>query len=584
MDCVNKLIDALDHNLAYKKFNDAVKLIDIDENLKIVLTHYPEIIQNVIMKYLTAENYKNEPNLYGVCEAILKLLAKKCYKEGILFEFLEIVETVKDDDIFISILKCLQVVVLSQTEKKSRSLEYCLNSIEDYILTIPLPTDLLKNIEEEEEKLLENDERMQRILMIYMTLDLFYEPVITQIMEKVPKNVEFRSNRFNERQNVLFCFILRLLGKPFFSMDMSNEDTSKAKTYARQVAEHLVLRLFQLHSDVFQLLPYLEIRNRWPPKQKDSNQDDIFLHHDNTPLISLSMLFYLIIAEEIGWNKIPKVYSSIYIFRMTLYAVNTLLTMRNTTYKGLKLGFKLIETIETNLSCKELDYEIHRLFSLNLIEVILFSSKRNRQEGLKLLKSYILKFDTEGRYLLIKNIFKNCQHSGLKSFLIGIYKDTIFQELSKTSTSEFTRGSFLKNLLSCFICNLKGGAQCDIIDSSEEINASLNFLIALLLRDKNNVTGIKDLVQDIQRGFLEQLRVAINLSQAHYLNEIENVQLGKSMNTGEGTVLTETRILNGEPPAVLTKECKLQMLNSALGVFDLLKYLLARCSEIIDQL
>lgn len=234
-----QLVKLLDFNLSSKKFDNAVKLIDDEEHGKIILSHYPEVIQQVILKHLTAENYIKEPSLYEVCEAILKLLAEKCHQEGILFEFLEIIETVKDDDVFTSILKCLQVVILNQNEKKSRSLEYCLNSIEDYILELPLPQELFKNVEEEEEKVLENDDQVRRVLMMYITLDLFYEPVIDQIVASAPADIVFRSNKFN-RRNVLFCFILRLLGKPLSFLDLShNEETNRVITYSRQVAEKM---------------------------------------------------------------------------------------------------------------------------------------------------------------------------------------------------------------------------------------------------------------------------------------------------------------------------------------------------------
>jgi hypothetical protein len=178
-----QLIKLLDFNLSNKSFDNAVKLLNDDEYSKVILSHYPEVIQEVILKHLTAENYANEPKVYEACECILKLLTEKCHQEGILFEFIEIIENVKNDDIFTSILKCLQVIVLNQSEKKSRALEYCLNSIEDYVLELPLPTELLKNAEEEEEKVLENDDEIRRVLMMYMTLELFYEPVVKQIVD-----------------------------------------------------------------------------------------------------------------------------------------------------------------------------------------------------------------------------------------------------------------------------------------------------------------------------------------------------------------------------------------------------------------
>lgn len=580
-----QLIKLLDFNLENKNFENAVKLMDDEQYSKIILSHYPEVIQEVLIKHLTAENYANQPHLYEVVEAILKLLAEKCHQEGILFEFLEIIETVKNDDIFTSILKCLQVIVLSQSEKKSRALEYCLNSIEDYVLEMPLPKELLRNVEEEEEKLLENDEQIRRVLMMYMTLELFYEPVVKQILSNQEADQIFRSNNFNRRSNVLFCFILRLLGKPLSFMDLSHGDPKKVKTYSRQMAENMVSTLCKLHSDVFQLLQYLEIRIRWPSKAKVSDDlMNIFLHPEKTPLVQLGILFYLIVAEGIAANKVPQVYNPVYIFQMGIYAVNDMLESDDATlFKGLKLCLKMLENMENRLSSDELDLEIHRTFCNNLVKMLMYSSsKRNRETGLKVLRSYILKFDIHGRYLLIKNILKISNHNGLMGYLTTLYKDIIFEELNSGNMPEYIRGPCLKELILDHMCNLSGGAQCDIANSSDQINSSLNFLIALAIRDKDNVTGIKELVPDIERGFLEELRSALDLSRAHYHAEIENVKSGKSMNFNE--ILESTEILNdSEPLSDLNNERKLEMLHSALAMFDLIDYQLARCNETIKR-
>lgn len=580
-----QLIKLLDFNLANKNFDNAVKLMDDEKYSKIILSHYPEVIQEVLIKHLTSENYVNQPILYEVCEAILKLLAEKCHQEGILFELLEIIETVKNDDIFTSILKCLQVIVLSQSEKKSRALEYCLNSIEDYVLEMPLPNELLKNVEEEEEKVLENDEQIRRVLMMYMTTGLFYEPIVTQIAENQPADKMFRSNKFN-RQNVLFCFILRLLGKPLSFLDLTHcEDTKKVKTYSRQVAESLVTSLCKLHSDVFQLLQYLELRVRWPTKAKlDDDLENTFLHPEKTPIVQMGMLFYLIIAEGIAAKEVPHIYSPVYIFQMGIYAVNSMLTSDDATlFKGLKLCLKMLENIGNKLFSDELDVEIHRAFCSNLVKLLLYSSsRRNREIGLKVLRSYILKFDVHGRYLIIKNILRISEHTGLMGYLTTLYKDIIFEELNTGTMSEFTSGICLKQLLFEHMCNLSGGAQCDIANSSDQINSSLNFLIAFFIRDKENVTGIRNLVTEIEKGFLQELRSALDLSRAHYFAEIENVKSGKSTNFNE--ILGTTEILNNsEPLSDITSERKLEMLHNALAMFDLMDYQLARCNEIMKR-
>ncbi|CRK88348.1 CLUMA_CG002126, isoform A [Clunio marinus] len=582
-----QLIKLLDFNLLNKHYNNAVKLLDEEQYSQIILSHYSDVIQDVILKHLTSENYANEPTLYGICESIIKLLAEKCHQQGILFEFLEIIETVKDDDVFTSILKGLQVIILNQSERQSRALEYCLNSIEDYILDLPIPSNLLKNIEEEEGKILENDEQVRRVLLMYMILEKFYEPIVKQIVESKPLDKIFRSRKFN-RHNVLFCFILRLLGKPLSFLDLSHDETTnKVKTYSRQVAEDLVNTLCQLHVDVFQLLSYVETRCRWPTKDKiDDDLNDIFLHHEKTPLLQLGMLFYLIIGEGIQSHQFPKIYNPTYIFQMGIYLVNVMITSDDEpiVFKGLKLAQKMIDNITSKLNSDELDIEIHRTFCNSLVKLLMYSpSKRNRQRGLQLLRCYILKFDIEGRYLLIKNILKISDHKGLMGYLTTMYKDIIFEEINTGKLSEYTSGQCLKQIVLEHTCKLNGGVQCDIADSSDQIHSSLNFLRAIFIRDKENVTGVKHLIADLQNGFLSELRSALDLSRAHYHAEIENVKAGKSSDMNE--IIQGTEILNdvSEPLNELTNERKLDMLHSALSIFNLIDFQLAAANEVINQ-
>ncbi|CAO1423441.1 unnamed protein product [Diamesa serratosioi] len=227
------LIKLLDFNLSTKRLNNAFDLLKEEQYSKLILTHYSDVLE-VVMKYMTGQNYTSQPDVYETCESIVKYLSEKCFQEGILFEYLEIIETVKDDDVFTSILKGLQIIILNQTEKKSRALEYCLNSIEDYVEELPLSESLTKNVEDEEEKLLENNDQVRRILMMYVTLDLFYDPIAKQIVLSKPKSSEFRSNKF-DRTNVLFCFILRLFGKPLSYLDLSHDaENNNVKTYSRQ--------------------------------------------------------------------------------------------------------------------------------------------------------------------------------------------------------------------------------------------------------------------------------------------------------------------------------------------------------------
>lgn len=585
MSKAEQLIKLLDYNLVNEKFDNAKKLLDGDEKYaETILSHYSDVIQEVVLKHLTAENYTSKPELYEACEYILLLFAKKCHQQGILFEFLEILETVKDDDVFRSVLKAMQVILLNQSESKSRSLEYTLNSIEDYVQELELPKLFDKKyLEKQEEKLLENDEKVRKILMNYITLNLFYEPIIQQILENSSDAEAFRSTKYN-RKNVLFCFILRLLGKPLSHLDLSTDvENPKAKTYSREIAENLVKALSKLHTNIYDLLKYVEIRCKWPVKDKiDDDLANIFLHPEKFPLLQAGILFYLVIAENVPCEA-PKVYSHNYIFNTGLYLVLELLSSHESVIpKGLKLCRQTLLNIQESIQYDELENDIFMDFCNCLLKIIIYSpSKANRQKGLQLLRMLILKFDTAGRFLLIKNVMKTSTHKGLIGYLTTLYKDIVFENLDgSTDLSKYLSGFNFKQLVMDHICKLENGVQCDLTDSNDQITAALNFIMGMFLRDKSNKTGFKDLVEDIKSGFLKELRGALDFSRAHFKAEYERVKSGM---TEEVPTNMDIDILNDRSQLDdLTKEKKLEMLNSALMLFDLMEFQLARATEIID--
>lgn len=119
MDFKVKLISEVENSLKKGDFTTAFNLVTAKENdhdLKFSCSD----LMNVVTKHLTDENYKEKPDLFGACEKILKEIAARANKEDVLFELLELMENVKSDELLISLLKSLQVVLLRMNHKNSQ--------------------------------------------------------------------------------------------------------------------------------------------------------------------------------------------------------------------------------------------------------------------------------------------------------------------------------------------------------------------------------------------------------------------------------------------------------------------------------
>ena len=101
--------------------------------------------------------------------------------------------------------------------------------------------------------------------------------------------------------------------------------------------------------------------------------------------------------------------------------------------------------------------------------------------------------------------------------------------------------------------------------------ASLNFLIALLLRDKQNtIFGLWDLVPDLTNSYLEPLSQGLNLSRGHFKLKLQEPKSAEVTLMVGGQVLPE-----------MSWEQKNQVIHSALNTFDMIECVLCQLKDLI---
>ena len=120
--------------------------------------------------------------------------------------------------------------------------------------------------------------------------------------------------------------------------------------------------------------------------------------------------------------------------------------------------------------------------------------------------------------LLVKFALEKANHSGLIGHAIGKLKNGILAHIQ--NPPEKLSGIHLQSLVKRF-CVLKNGAETDLLEVSDEVMASLNFLIFVLQRDKTNAFGLLDIVPQIENDFLKPLNAGLSMSRAHYKLKLE---------------------------------------------------------------
>lgn len=595
---------------------DAVALLFNPEksprNVEILRTIACDVLHDVCMPHLNDQVYADNIHLFNCVENLLAILCAHGPGEVLLLEILELLEEQKhSDQLFISTLKALQVLLLRLMEQKPSALEWSCNSIISYIEKTPLPDYLCDGYDLKQQQLLEQDTDVQHLLMNYITIGLFYEPLLERVIQLSHVSRNFRVVGADAR-NVICCFLVQLLGKPLALLDLHKptptsigaEQSGKApaNSYTLQCACNITKAISQCVVDPFYFLSFVEQRVRFKPKLDASrgvfemSSNNVFLIEDKLPMLGLAIYYYMVIVEGVTIDRVPKVYAPLYVLESGIYLVTELLSQPDPPlhYRGLLLGKSLLRQLQDEIiPAVQLELTVHKTFCHALCNVVGYSSQQHiRQLGVAVLRSYILQFDDEGKYVILHNLLHCVQHTGISGYLAVTYKDLVANSLvlpNETPLPTFYTGDDFRSILLQHICKLSNGAETDFIEQSDRIISSLNTLRFFALNDLENRTGFWDFVDVIERDFLTPMRDGLHLSAAHYKAELLRIESGLD-EADEAEERARLKLLNvnirnmpSQEDFALDRKRKMEILNQNLCALDLMRSLLARATECIEK-
>lgn len=582
------LCKILENHLKAKNIKACLEAVTDNRLNGSLITSCSDEIQ-LVLQFLTEDNFKEEFDFFLGCETLLKEICNNSNEDEVMFELLEVIETTASDNIFTSALKGLQISILKQKTSKSRALAYVLDSIYSYVSKLPFPENLIEFCEDEEAKLIESNDEVNRILMMYITLFFFLEPIHKAIITEKSQNI-FKDCTVKTKKNVLLSFLFKISGPPFAYLEIKNtsEDDKKiSMSYSLQCGESLVTYIASLLGDPHFLLPYIEKRFQKSAKHNEKNEKNIYKMENQIPTLSIAIYYYLILSQKLLPQYTPKIYSKLYIFE-TCLNLSTILMKQNEgslIHKGIVLAESLIKQLNGRVvNFREFPSAIIKGFITQLLQVIQYSTvPRNRNNGVTLLKEFIYTFDSVGRFNNIKFILSDKNWKNIHGYVSIIYKNLVDDNLLQSNMSIEYIGNNFKEMLLNFICNLPDGTTTDLMDYADKILSALNVLRYFCIRDKSNKTGFMDIKCNILDNFLKPLRKALDISKAHYkVEEINLINKSNDTNAASNSELLGLSNLNGTNLPQMTNEDKLKALVSAFNTFDVMESLLARVNECIS--
>lgn len=527
----------------------------------------------VILGKIQDDTITIKPSLYGACDQLLSIIIEKSAPEEALLEFIEQIELSKNDAQFGLILPPLQELLKRLYLKRGRSLEWCLNSISTYIENIPIPD---HHLEGKERLLMDSDPNIRRITRVYSLLPQFYQYFINE-MNEADSNIKTKQ--------IITAFLISLLGKPLIYIDMDPE--SNANSEARLSCSTIIQDICNIEKNVLKFLVNLEICHRENKKKTTTDGSDDekspYENRDKINMTTLSGLFYTVLSGhfEVPESAIPQVYSLDYILHAAMFSVVHLLSFAEygPLAKAIALCEAILSRFPNQLTQELLSSSLHFDMCKGLANVAIYSSYESlRKRSVTLIGCHVNKFDYKGRCALVKYLIEASNHSGMIGYAITLYKSSINEAFQNPSMDDCFTGPQFSNMLKK-ICFLPHGAESDLVELADQIITSLNFLRYLTIKDTVNITGIQDCFSFIENNYLEQLRVGLNISKAHYEVKLKDIEEGKhlpdekveiSLNVG-GNVLDN-----------IPKENMKEIIYSALNAFHLIEGLIARLSECIN--
>lgn len=570
-----ELLDAVRTHLDAGNFKEALELPNDNKYAAALKDNCWDLIPYLLSR-IDDNTIIRWPALQRCCERLLMVVADRANSEEVILELIEQAEVAKNDAQFIAILKPLQNVLVRLSNKRGRSLEWCFNTLLLYIEKLPTPGDF--DLSCREKLLMDCDENGRRIIKIYIELPTFYDYFVDQIST---------NKKASSIKDIATCFLIDLLGKPFAHLDV--EYDGKTKSQPRAIAEQIFKDLCSINEDLYKFLVYID--RKCHPRTKTNHDGvyedapaDVFLLNEKLSPISLGNLYYLLLVENLPAPMLPQVYSQIYVYQEVLGLTVVLIREESTNlqYKGLKLAKVLFDYLPENSPSSLLSSVDHYALAKSLCTTAVYCpAEFIRKMSVCILKTFIFKFDDKGRYLFVRNLLPNLQHSGIIGYLITLYKDMIMDALqSPDDRLYWFKEKRLYDIVHQ-ICKLKDGVETDIVESADQIISALNLLRFIVLKDIENVTGIWDCMDTIKKGYLETLREGINMSRAHYelkLLDLTDPSISNKENSPKISVSVSGSSLDSLPI-----ENKKEVVNSAFNALHLVDSLLCRLHECLES-
>lgn len=530
----------------------------------------PFIVQN-----LTSSVLEHKKSTFECASNVLMFIAENLEPTITILEFQRFVKHASDHVNFCTILDALQSCIM-KIKNKGRVIDWCLDSFKRYIENLPDEADYEVDYPEA---------ASDRIIRTYIAIIIFLKPLV---QEAIDINSKQEGSVLGD---CLLSFFIFLCGKPFGCL---NKYINKEMECKELVNDIITQALCLTGGDVLYFLDIVSQREKQSTKtQCEINSVILNDWTHNISNMAYANFYFYVITKKNYWIKVPQVYNSYYLLETCAYFFKILLSEDYLISNGLIFMENIINRISHHsVNSEVLRLDIYTELFKSLINVMIYSNNdEQRKKGVHVFEKYVEIFNMEARYTIILYLYEIAEHSGLLSFITGMLKSFIVQCLDSNPRNSQFLGRNMELLLKK-VCNLPHGSSSDIVEISDEIITALNLLRFLFIKDKNNETGIWDMLDMLKNDYLNPLREGIDLCRAHWrvktkdLEKEKDLQKEKNLSKKEDynkTDMEVTLTVGGKQLPVMPRSKKISICYQVLNGLDVMESILSRVNECINM-
>ncbi|KAJ8683642.1 hypothetical protein QAD02_019434 [Eretmocerus hayati] len=543
-------------------------LLNHPQSISIIEEFTYETLVSVV-SILEACDYKANGWTSKSCDEVLHFLSTHCKPTELLLYLVEQIDICKSDECFYHLLKPLKIC-LAGCKNPSTVIDMCTDVIKKFLSHLPIPHD------EEGDS---HDDQVERIILSYIHISRFYDDLINNFESNDKSNSKMKTI-----ENILLESLLVMFGNPICHLTLSESNhsliTSKISKNILKIQWDIVY-LFQFinHGNFHKYYSNSCLQNVETGKLKSGEKSAVL----NIDDLCLCNFFWSILNTKTV--NIPSVYNPQYIAYNVINMANYFMTCQGNgkifVIKALDLiSFALNIIDKFQLPVEALELSIHGELFKHLENCILYpDSEKDQKYAMRVFINFTRAFEIKARYLVMKNLIISDHHSKIKSIVVGIFKNSVAETLETLEKNPNNEDSNLMySNLKMFllkICFLQDGMKTNLLDISDQILVTLNFILFLALRVEKNVEIPKILDHSVL-AFLTSVRTLISSQRdACKLDMSELEKFGsvskQKRDGGEMTLLLQ------DPH--LSVEQKIHLCNRAINSLFMMESTLDRINE-----